>query len=175
MKHHQETPIEESYFIVFYGMGVAAWTLLCAFACAYYHIEEIEILISLGVFLLGFTFLAVTVMPFPMCVVGGCGLMVPEMNSVLGLAALAIGALPIILAFRTSDALLDALKKPAYVFCLGGAAALCYFGALYTGVGCGLSLLLWHVSLTLAERERARVLEGKAAWEEKRSQRRKGL
>lgn len=171
----KEKPIEESRFIVFYGIGVAAWTLLCAAACGYYHIENIEILISLGVFLLGFTFLAVTVMPFPMCVVGGCGLLIPEMNSVLGLVALCIGALPIILAFTTSDALLDALKKPAWVLSIGGAAAMCYFGAVYTGAGCGVSLVLWLVSVALAKRDRALFLEGKAAWEEKRRRRREGM
>lgn len=170
-----EKPIEESHFIVFYALGVVAWTLLCTAACGYYHIENIEILISLGVFLLGFTFLAVTVMPIPMCVVGGCGLLIPEMNSVLGLVALCIGALPIILAFTTSDALLDALKKPAWVLSIGGAASMCYFGAVYTGAGCALSLLFWLASLNLAGRDRARFLAGrKAAWEEKR-RRRAGL
>lgn len=171
----KEKPIEESRFIVFYALGVVAWTLLCAAACGYYHIANIEILISLGVFLLGFSFLAVTVMPFPLCVVGGCGLLIPEMNSVLGLVALAIGALPIILAFTTSDALLDALKKPAWVLSIGGAAAMCFFGAVYTGAGCALSLLFWLASLALAERDRARFLEGKAAWEEMRKHRREGL
>lgn len=170
-----EKPIEESHFIAFYALGVVAWTLLCTAACGYYHIENIEILISLGVFLLGFTFLAVTVMPIPMCVVGGCGLLIPEMNSVLGLVALCIGALPIILAFTTSDALLDALKKPAWVLSIGGAVAMCSFGAVYTGAGCALSLLFWLASLNLAGRDRARFLAGKAAWEEKRRRRRAGL
>lgn len=171
----KEKSIEETHFIVFYALGVVAWTLLCAAACGYYHIENIEILISLGVFLLGFSFLAVTVMPIPMCVVGGCGLLIPEMNSVLGLVSLCIGALPIIFAFTTSDALLDALKKPAWVLSIGGAASMCYFGAVYTGAGCGFSLVLWLVSLALAKRDRALFLEEKAAWEEKRRRSREGV
>ena len=171
----KEKPIEESHFIVFYSLGVVAWTLLCTAVCGYYHIENIEILISLGVFLLGFSFLAVTVMPIPMCVVGGCGLLIPEMNSVLGLAALVIGALPIILAFTTSDALLDTLKKPAWVLSIGGATSMCYFGAVYTGAGCALSLLFWLASQALAKRDRERFLAQKAAWEEMRKRRREGL